>query len=91
MNNVPEIHYLWIGIPTHDNVMALPGHDIAGPISMFKELQKDNYKEKNLIKFWRLEKYKDYYQAEFNKYHVAIQVCTIERLLSEKKMRKQKH
>ena len=65
--------------------MSLPGHDIAGPISLCKEFQKDIYKEKNIIKFWCLKKYYDDYQQLFKSQGVQIEVCAIEDLLEEEK------
>lgn len=81
----PEIHYLWIGPPTEFNPMsALPGHDIAGPINFCKELQKSDYKDKN-VKFWCFEKHQSYYQELFKKQGIHIEVCSVEKLIEEGK------
>ncbi|HVT62467.1 MAG TPA: hypothetical protein VHD33_03150 [Legionellaceae bacterium] len=80
--HLPEIHYLWVGPPTSDNFLALPGHDIAGPICMSKELQQSYYTEKNTIKFWCLDIYCDYFKQTFQNAHAIIEVCAIESLLN---------
>src|SRR3990167_9850228 len=85
MPALPEIHYLWVGPPTKDNVNSLPGHDIAGPIRLCKEFQKDIYddKEKNNIKFWCLKEYCDDYRKLFMSQGVQIEVCAIEEFLEK--------
>lgn len=84
MPGLPQIHYLWVGPPTKDNPNALPGHDIAGPISLCEEFKKDIYVEKNVINFWCLKKYYEYYQKFFEGQHIQIEVCAIESLIEEK-------
>lgn len=69
------INFLWVGSPTLYNPRAVSGHDVAGPIKMGKE------GHGNLIKFWCLAEHKEFYEAEFARHQVQIEVCTIESLL----------
>ncbi len=86
MPDIPHsktIHYAWIGPPTRDNIYAIAGHDIAGPIETARKLQEQaaQGEEVNPIKFWCLKEHEEYYQTVFKNERVDIEVCAVEDLL----------
>ncbi|STX49947.1 Uncharacterised protein [Legionella busanensis] len=84
---LPTIHYSWIGPPTKNELTAIAGHDIAGPIEMARELKAQaKGKPSNPIKFWCLKQYVASYQKQFNEEDVDIEVCNTEDLLNQECM-----
>lgn len=80
------IHYVWIGPPTKDDITAIAGHDVAGPVEMARQLrQQANGKPRNLIKFWCLKEHVERYKTQFRELGVEedIQVCAVEDLLKK--------
>lgn len=69
-NIAPTIHYTWVGPPNNPGI-GVPGHDVAGPISMAKA------NKHNPIIFWCLFEHLDHYKKKFEK-HPNIQVRSIE-------------
>ncbi|HFN0435138.1 ankyrin repeat domain-containing protein [Legionella pneumophila] len=84
-DQLPVIHYLWVGLPTKMNPSAsIAGHDVAGPIKMAKALQSQAQgKPINPIKFWCLEQHQDFYKKLFHDAGVTIEVCGIEELIRQ--------
>ncbi len=76
------IHYAWIGPPTQHNPKSIAGHDIAGPIEMARQLERQGEKT-NPIKFWCLQEHEKYYQEVFAREKVDIEVCVVEKLLDQ--------
>lgn len=81
-----DIHYLWIGTPTKTDPHAIAGHDVAGSISMAKEMEQQGIQAKP-IKFWCLDQYADEYRKQFQEAGVKIEVCTIESLIEAEKQK----
>lgn len=84
-DQLPVIHYLWVGLPTKMNPSAsIAGHDVAGPIKMAKALQSQAQgKPITPIKFWCLEQHQDFYKKLFHDAGVTIEVCGIEELIRQ--------
>ena len=78
------MHYLWVGPPTKMDPFAIAGHDVAGPIQMAQQLQKQK-KDGDIftprIKFWCLKEHEEFYRNQFKTHEAEIEVCSIEGLL----------
>ncbi|WP_131781336.1 ankyrin repeat domain-containing protein [Legionella gresilensis] len=88
LNEIPIVHYLWVGPPTRNNLSSIAGHDLVGPIQMAKALQgqkNNNIGTINPIKFWCLKKYLKTYEDEFAREGANIEVCAIEDLLEKER------
>lgn len=81
------IHYLWIGVPTNDDALAIAGHDVAGPIAVARRLKQQASEGGaiNPIKFWCQRDYLDSYKMQFHQLSVddCIEVCAVEDLLEK--------
>lgn len=80
---IETIHYVWVGVPTKLDPNAVAGHDVIGPIKMAKQLE-DQHKNGHPsypIKYWCFKAHKDFYQTQFTKEHINIELCTIEDLV----------
>ena len=77
------LHYIWIGAPTRLNLKSIPGHDVAGPIAMARKILAENRLKINPIKFWCLNKYQEFFEIEFLKFDVVIEVCSVETLIEQ--------